>query len=128
MATTPKQLWRTKGLIDDAEEEGKSYAPATAITVLMHNTNALPDDIEVLKADVAATRTEIGKLREELASDLAPELVEALAKQLEDGLPSEAIVAAVKQAVQELLAGLANGAPQPRESLAADNLAAPRRR
>ncbi|MGH8882005.1 MAG: hypothetical protein ACRD0P_32425, partial [Stackebrandtia sp.] len=72
-----KQIWKTKGLVDDASEEGKSYSPATAITVALHNTETLPDDLEVLKKTIEAARKEVAQLREELATDLAPALVKA---------------------------------------------------
>lgn len=103
---TVREIWKTKGIVNDPSQEGKSYSPATAVTAVLHSVETLPDDIELLKADQAAIRTEVAKLREDLAAELAPAVVDAITAALRTGVSDETMISAAEMGVRRALGSL----------------------
>ncbi|MGH8879791.1 MAG: hypothetical protein ACRD0P_20985, partial [Stackebrandtia sp.] len=100
-----KQIWRTKGLVD-APTGDETLSPAKALTTIMADVEMLPDDVEVLKSDQAAIRTEIAQLAQGLADTLAPALLAALADALKSGITDDVLVSAAEQGVRRVLGSL----------------------
>ncbi|ADD43887.1 hypothetical protein [Stackebrandtia nassauensis] len=100
-----KQIWRTKGMID-APTGDETLSPAKALTAIMADVETLPDDVEVLKADQSAIRTEIASLAQSLADTLAPALLAALAEALKTGITDDVLVSAAEQGVRRVLGSL----------------------
>ncbi|MGH8793138.1 MAG: hypothetical protein ACRDXX_10885 [Stackebrandtia sp.] len=98
-----REIWKTKGLVNDPDEDGTAYSPATALTDILGAVENLPDDIEILKSDQAAIRTEVAALREGLAAELAPAILDAITNALSDGLSDETLVTAAEQGVRRVL-------------------------
>jgi len=101
-----REIWKTKSIINTPAGDGKTLSPASAVTTILGDVENLPDDIEILKADQAAIRTEVASLRENLAAELAPAVVEAVAAALKDGVTEETLISAAEKGVRRVLGSL----------------------